>query len=354
MFEGELRLDDATVCKGVSFGAPLAAAGELVFNTGMTGYVQSLTDPSYKGQILVLSYPLIGNYGVPGALQHFESNKIQVTGLIVSDYAARYSHAKATQSLAEWLKIENIPALTGIDTRSLVVKLRKEGKKLGKIVHSGQEIDFFDPDLVHIVDEVSTKKRIQFGAGDIKIGILDCGVKKSIINAFTTRGCHVELVPWNTDFTLEDYDGLVISNGPGHPESCRLIIERLEKFIKTSDKPILGICLGHQLLGMAAGLPIYRLPYGHRGQNQPVLLEGTNKSFLTAQNHGYALDTEMMPEGWMPWFSNLNDESCEGIKHQSKPFFGLQFHPEASPGPNDSQFVFDLFLDAVKRRKEKR
>jgi carbamoyl-phosphate synthase small subunit len=349
MFEGELILDDGTVWKGESFGAPLPTSGELVFNTGMTGYVQSLTDPSYKGQILVLSYPLIGNYGVPEAFNDFESDKIQVAGLIVSDYAAHYSHAKATQSLAEWLKFENIPALTGIDTRSLVLKSRKEGKKLGKIVHSGQEIDFLDPALVNVVEEVSTKKCIQYGDGNIKILILDCGVKNSMIKAFITRGCRVELLPWNTDFTLEDYDGLVISNGPGHPENCSLIIERLEKLIKTSEKPILGICLGHQLLGMAAGLSICRLPYGHRGQNQPVLLEGTNKSFLTAQNHGYALDAKTMPEDWMPWFSNLNDGSCEGIKHESKPFFGVQFHPEASPGPNDSQFVFDLFLDAVKR-----
>jgi carbamoyl-phosphate synthase small subunit len=350
-----LILEDGTRFKGKSFGFENSVAGEVVFNTSITGYPESLTDPSYAGQILVATYPLIGNYGVPqeikenGMLKYFESDKIQVSGLIVSDYSFEFSHWNAGESLGSWLVRNRVPGLYGIDTRALTKIIREKGAMLGKIVFEGSDVDFIDPNEQNIVDKVSCKEVITYGSGSTRVLLIDCGVKYNIIRHFLKRDTTITRVPWNYDFTRESYDGLFISNGPGNPKMCGDTIQHLSKALK-EDIPIFGICLGNQLIALASGADTYKLKYGHRSHNQPVLQVGTNKGFITSQNHGFAIDNHSLGADWTPLFENLNDGTNEGIRHLTRPVFSVQFHPEASSGPTDSEYLFDDFLDIVRSK----
>ena len=352
----KLVLEDGKEFCGYSFGFEKSISGEVVFNTAMTGYPESLTDPSYKGQILALTYPIIGNYGVPGnatedgMLRFFESYALHISGLIVSDYTSAYSHWNADKSLGAWLREFEIPGIYGIDTRELTKILREEGTMLGKIVHNGNDIDLYDPNKVNLVEQVSIREKKVFGTGRYRILLIDCGVKYNIIRNLLKRDATVILVPWDYDFTTEAYDGLFISNGPGDPKMCDVTIKNLRKALQR-DVPIYGICLGNQLLALAAGANTYKLKYGHRSHNQPVLLNDTNKAYITSQNHGFAIDNATLPGDWEPLFLNLNDQTNEGMKHKHKPFFSTQFHPEASSGPTDTEFLFDQFIDLVSRHK---
>jgi carbamoyl-phosphate synthase small subunit len=350
-----LVLEDGSEYQGWSFGFEAPIAGEVVFNTAMTGYPESITDPSYQGQILVLTYPLVGNYGVPakqrehGLLRYFESDEIHITGLIISDYSFNYSHWNADQSLSDWLAEFKIPGIYGIDTRSLTQHLREKGAMLGKIVCEEGQLPLFDPNRTNLVDQVSVSEPVVYGNGKHKILLIDCGVKNNIIRCLLKRDTTVKRVPWNHDIRNEEYDGLFISNGPGDPKQCKLTIDNLRKAFQES-RPIFGICLGNQLMGLAAGGDTYKLKYGHRSHNQPVLMAGTNRAFITSQNHGYALDDKTLSSEWEPLFVNLNDQTNEGIKHKTKPFFSSQFHPEASSGPTDTEFLFDDFINLIEKK----
>lgn len=348
-----LLLHDGMEFHGYSFGSQQAAAGEIVFNTAMTGYPESLTDPSYRGQILVATYPLIGNYGVPqesydettGLINNFESPKIQISGLIISDYSFEFSHWAAQKSLSNWLQEHNIPALYGIDTRALTQHIRTHGAMLAKIIFD-EEIPWYDPNKENLVAQVSTPQRKVYGNGKYKVMLVDCGIKTNILRCLQRDDTTVIQVPWDYDFTAEEYDGLFLSNGPGNPEMCTETIAHL-KHIFQEEKPIFGICLGSQLMALAAGATTYKLKYGHRSHNQPVQLCNTNQCFITSQNHSFAVNIESLPETWEPWFHNLNDGTCEGIIHKQKPFSAVQFHPEASGGPTDTKFLFDRFFSQV-------
>ncbi len=350
--QAKLTLEDGTVFTGKSFGSEKAVAGEVVFYTGMTGYPESLTDPSYTGQILVSTYPMIGNYGVPvnrmenGVHAHYESNKLHITALIISDYSFEYSHWNAEKSLSDWLKEWDVPGVFGIDTRALTKILREKGSMLGKIEFDDQPIDFYDPNKENLVAVASCKEKEVYGNGKHKVVLVDCGVKNNIIRCLLERNSTVIRVPWDYDFTGEQYDGLFISNGPGDPAMCDATVEYIKSAID-AEKPIMGICLGNQLLARAAGAETYKLKYGHRSHNQPVLLTGTNRCFITSQNHGFAVATETLPDDWEPLFTNVNDNTNEGIRHKTKPFFSTQFHPEASSGPTDTEFLFDDFINSI-------
>lgn len=322
---------------GFFFGFEGSAAGEVVFNTGMVGYPESLTDPSYAGQILILTYPIIGNYGVPNK-KFWESDRIQVKGLIVNQYIDTPSHWQSRQSLGEWLKSEKIPALMVDDTRRLTQKIRETGTILGKIEFE-EKIDWFNPDEHNLVAEVSTKKSYVVGAGNKTVALIDCGAKQNIIRSLASRGVKVKVVPW--DQLPVECDGVVISNGPGDPKQAKATIVNVKKLLK-KNMPILGICLGNQILALAGGGDTYKLPFGHRGQNQPCRLAGTKKCYLTTQNHGFAVGK--MPAGFKSWFTNINDGTNEGIIHESKPWLAVQFHPEACPGPTDTGWIFDEFI----------
>ena len=352
----KLVLEDGSVFQGKSFGFEKSVSGEVVFNTAMTGYTESLTDPSYKGQILVATYPLIGNYGIPpetvenGMLKFMESEAIQVSAYIVSDYSFKYSHWNAAESLADWLKRYKIPGMYGIDTRMLTKILREKGTMLGKIIYDDQDIPLYDPNKDNLVAEVSIKEKKIYGSGKYKIMLVDCGVKNHIIRCFLKRDTTVIRVPWDYDFSKEEYDGLFISNGPGDPKSCDVTIKNLATAL-SEDKPIYGICLGTQLMGLAAGANTYKLKYGHRSHNQPVIKVGTNTCYITSQNHGFAIDNKTLKKDWEPLFVNANDNTSEGIRHTKKPFFSTQFHPEASGGPTDTEFLFDEFIELIKKNK---
>ena len=352
-----LTLEDGTVYRGKSFGKSIPSAGEVVFNTAMTGYPESVTDPSYRGQILCLTYPLVGNYGAPGDEQEdnlykfHESSSIHISGLIVSDYSFEYSHWNATESLHEWLEKNNIPGIYGIDTRALTKRLREKGSMLGKIEPEGEETDFYDPNQVNLVKEVSTNSIKTYGGGKFKIVLVDCGVKYNIIRNLLTRDTTIIRVPWDYDYSDLDYDGLFLSNGPGDPKSCMETINNIRKSID-GEKAIFGICLGNQLMALAAGADTYKLKYGHRSHNQPVLHVGTDRAYITSQNHGFAVDNDTLGNDWEPLFVNVNDNTNEGMKHRSKPFFSTQFHPEASGGPTDTDFLFDVFIENIRKSKE--
>lgn len=357
--EAKLVLQDGTVFSGKSFGAEVSVPGEVVFNTGMVGYPESLTDPSYKGQILVLTYPLIGNYGVPGSSRdehglplHFESGKIQAEGLVVADYSFDYSHYTAAKSLSQWLKEENKPAIFGIDTRQLTKKLREKGVMLGKIVVDGcADVGFEDPNIRNLVADVSVNEKIIYNSnGKRKILLIDGGVKLNIIRSLINRGCRVIRVPWDYDFLADkklDFDGIVISNGPGDPKMCTAAIKNVAAAME-KEIPIFGICLGNQILALAAGGDTYKLKYGHRSQNQPCIDKTTGRCYITTQNHGFAVNMKTMPAGWEESFVNANDGTNEGLRHKSKPFFSSQFHPENFPGPTDTEFLFDDFMRMLK------
>lgn len=338
----------------------------------MVGYPESLTDPSYQGQILTLTQPMVGNYGVPdrkaidehGLPAFFESDRIHATALLVQDYAHHYSHWNAASSLGDWLKEEGVPGLCDIDTRMLTKKIREKGAMLGTI-----EIDLDapapdftkmqSPNLRHLVDEVSTKEVKVYGKGNsTKIIAVDGGMKYNIIRQLVKRGCELTVVPWDYPFAseMDNFDGLFLSNGPGDPEMCEATIKELEKVVTCPDdkvKPIYGICLGNQLMGLAAGGTAKKLPFGNRGQNQPVINHQTKECYITPQNHGYHIDCSTLKPGWKTLFTNANDGSNEGIAHETRPYFTAQFHPEASSGPTDTEFMFDTFLDACKKPTDK-
>ena len=339
-----LVLEDGTRYSGRQFGYPKSVAGEVVFNTGMVGYTEALTDPSYGGQIMVLTFPLVGNYGVP---PHFESKKIQAAGLIVSELAVEYSHAQAQKSLPQWLHEQGIPCVAGVDTRALTKRLRQHGCMLGKIVVDGNDIEFDDPNQRNLVAAAgSTAREVYEGKGKTVV-VVDCGAKGSIIEELRARDLTVIRVPWDYDFMAEDFDAVLVSNGPGDPSVCHATVENIRRAMKTG-KPMMGICLGHQLMALAAGARTYKLKFGHRGHNQPCVEAGTGRCFITSQNHGFAVDPTSLPEGWEPWFTNANDGSNEGMRHRSKPFMSVQFHPEAAPGPVDCAPLFDQFLGMIK------
>ncbi|WP_319482446.1 glutamine-hydrolyzing carbamoyl-phosphate synthase small subunit [uncultured Draconibacterium sp.] len=354
--QAKLTLEDGTVFMGKSFGSEKSVAGEVVFYTAMTGYPESLTDPSYTGQILVSTYPMIGNYGVPfnkkenGIHKYYESHKLHISGLIISDYSFEFSHWNAEKSLSDWLKEYEVPGLFDIDTRALTKILREKGSMLGKIEFE-DEIDFYDPNKENLVAVASCTEREVYGDGEHKVVLVDCGVKNNIIRCLLKRGATVIRVPWDYDYTKEDFDGLFISNGPGDPANCDATVEYIKNVIGV-EKPIMGICLGNQLLARAAGAETYKLKFGHRSHNQPVLLEGTNKCYITSQNHGFAVATETLSDDWEPLFTNVNDGTNEGIRHKTKPFFSTQFHPEASSGPVDTEFLFDEFIKNIVESKK--
>lgn len=382
-----LLLDDGTVFHGKSFGYERSVAGEVVFNTAMSGYPESLTDPSYAGQLMTLTYPLVGNYGVPpftigsnGLATFMESEHIHAEAIIVSDYSENYSHWNAAESLGDWLKRERIPGITGIDTRELTKVLREHGVMMGKIVFD-DSIDNEQPVIdnygeINYVDRVSCKDIIVYAGSESRtfpadtskeelnsaiaqflsqssvldsrpgkrVVLVDCGVKTNIIRCLLKRNVEVIRVPWNYDFNGLEFDGLFISNGPGDPDTCDTAVQNIRRAMQNEKLPIFGICMGNQLLSKAGGAKIYKLKYGHRSHNQPVRMVGTERCFITSQNHGYAVDNNTLGEDWEPLFVNMNDGSNEGIRHKRNPWFSAQFHPEAASGPTDTEFLFDEFV----------
>ncbi len=375
-----LILDDGSRFHGKSFGYEKSVVGEVVFNTAMTGYPESLTDPSYAGQLMTLTYPLVGNYGVPpftfganGLPVFMESGKIHAEAIIVSDYSEKYSHWNAVESLADWLKREQVPGITVIDTRELTKVLREHGVMMGRIVFGNEESETEDEGFsaygdINYVDRVSCKEIVVY-AGDKsrtfsvgiskdelnaqldsslkKVILVDCGVKANIIRCLLKRGVEVIRVPWNYDFNGIDFDGLFISNGPGDPDTCDAAVQNIRKAMQDETLPIFGICMGNQLLSKAGGARIYKLKYGHRSHNQPVRMVGTDRCFITSQNHGYAVDNNTLGDDWEPLFINMNDGSNEGIRHKKNPWFSAQFHPEAASGPTDTEFLFDEFVKLI-------
>lgn len=346
---GTLVLEDGTRFAGRSFGYEHACAGEVVFSTGMVGYPEALTDPSFTGQILTLTYPIIGNYGVPEQAL-LESDAIHVTGLLVSDYIDTPSHAQSIMSLGDWLQRERIPALEIKDTRALTRHIRTHGAMLGKIVFD-EDIPFHNPNTENLVARISVKEPQAAGTGDITLALLDCGAKRNIVQSLRKKGVRVVTVPWDYDLfasTSIPFDGLLISNGPGNPHMATEAIKTIRKALEHRI-PTLGICLGHQLLALAAGGETYKLKFGHRSQNQPCVIQNSKRCYITTQNHGFAVGT--LPPGFQPWFINANDGSNEGMYHPELPCMSVQFHPEAAPGPLDTEWIFDDFLALVREKR---
>ncbi|MCI7400840.1 MAG: glutamine-hydrolyzing carbamoyl-phosphate synthase small subunit [Prevotella sp.] len=352
-----LVLEDGTKFHGKSFGYDAPVAGEVVFNTAMMGYPESLTDPSYAGQLMTLTYPLVGNYGVPpfsvesdGIATFMESDRIYASAIIVAEYSEQYSHWNAVESLADWLKREHVPGITGIDTRQLTKVLREHGVMMGKIIFDDEPDNIPEAEYegVNWVDRVSCKEIIRYneGAGK-KVILVDCGVKNNIIRCLVNRGVEVIRVPWNYDYTTMEFDGLFLGNGPGDPDMCEDAVNIIRKQMSQSRKPICGICMGNQLLAKAGGATIYKLKYGHRSHNQPVREVGTNRCYVTSQNHGYAVDAKTLGNDWRELFVNMNDGSNEGVCHKENPWFTSQFHPEACSGPVDTEFMFDRFIKTL-------
>ena len=396
----QLILSDGTKFEGTSFGAPVDTDGEVVFNTGMVGYPESLTDPSYRGQILVFTYPLIGNYGVPseelnewGFSKNFESENIHLRGVICAQASENYSHHAAKMSLGEWLKKHNIPGITGVDTRALTLKLREHGVMLGRFAGCGLRVagdnsetrnpkpvtSIEDPNLRNLVGEVSCKDVLTYdpspASGNLPetltVIAYDCGMKRNILRSFLKRGVRVVRVPWDFDLDAYDgeYDGVFFSNGPGDPKTCVPTIAAVKKALQ-KNKLTFGICLGNQLLALAVGGDTFKLKYGHRGANQPCVEiindgpagvplpsplpvggEGGSHCIITSQNHGFAVDENSLPKGWSVWWKNANDGTVEGIRHESGRFFSVQFHPEATPGPEDANYLFDEFVELMRKER---
>jgi carbamoyl-phosphate synthase small subunit len=360
-YDMNLVLEDGTELPGTGFGAPKTVAGEVVFNTAMAGYVETLTDPSYRGQILVCTYPLVGNYGVPAPRLAdsidlpFESGAVQVQGLVVQNYVADFSHNAAARSLGAWLKAEGVPGITGIDTRTLTRRLREHGTMRGWLFDSrmalaearsaAASVDMQD----EVFRKVAPDASHTYGEGEHTILLIDVGAKDNIVRSLLARGVRVIRAPYHADLAplTDQADGILIGNGPGDPEDLDDLVKQLRDIMKTYAKPVMGICLGNQILARAAGASTFKLPYGHRSVNQPVQDLLTRRCFITSQNHGYAVDETTLPDGWEPWFVNINDGTNEGIHCRTKPFFSVQFHPEANPGPKDTGFLFDDFVRLV-------
>jgi carbamoyl-phosphate synthase small subunit len=356
-----LVLDDGTVFEGIGFGADRGVCGEVVFNTGMAGYVEALTDPSYAGQILVFTYPLVGNYGVPaprpaGSIASpYESGRIQVQGLVVQHYVDEYSHHAARRSLGQWLCEEQIPAVTGIDTRTLTRRLREHGTMRGWLVSADQPLEEAKARAASIDMQrevfvrVAPGEPIAYGSGDLTILLVDAGAKDNLVRSLLERGVKVVRAPWHARLAplAQRADGVLIGNGPGDPKDLAPLVEQIRGLLAVGTKPILGVCLGNQILALAAGGDTYKLPYGHRGVNQPVQDLLTRRCYVTSQNHGYAVRDDALPPDWEPWFVNTNDGTNEGIRSRVRPFASVQFHPEAHPGPTDTGFLFDDFLRLV-------
>lgn len=351
-----LILSDGTTFEGTPFGSLTDTQGEVVFNTGMVGYPESLTDPSYKGQILVLTYPLVGNYGVPddsrdkwNIKRNFESNEIQIQGLIVSEYCDEYHHWNAKRSLGQWMKKYRVPGLSGIDTRALTQKLREHGVMLGQMAQDGHKpaTEIRDPNTENLAAKVSIKRPIVYneGRGKKRIIAIDTGMKNNIIRSFLRRNITFIRVPWNYDIWQSKFkfDGVFIANGPGDPAILKDTHEIVKKALERQI-PTFGICLGIQIMAIAAGAKTYKLKYGHRAQNQPVIDRFTKRCYLTSQNHGFAVNWKTLPRDWTVWMENANDHTIEGIRHKKLPFMAVQFHPEATPGPVDTEFLFDEFI----------
>jgi carbamoyl-phosphate synthase small subunit len=356
----KLLLEDGTEMSGRAFGAAGSVGGEVVFNTAMAGYVEALTDPSYRGQILVLTYPLVGSYGVPaprapGSLDApYESSRIQVQGLVVQSYVDRYSHHAATRSLGAWLEAEGVPGITGIDTRTLTRRLREHGTMKGWLMPAKDTTRGRNTaetvDMKEVFRLVAPDNIIRYeGDGPLTVLLVDAGAKDNMVRSLLKRAATVVRAPWHTDLAplAAECDGIVIGNGPGDPKDLMPLVTQVRSLLSSYRKPIFGICLGHQILALAAGGDTYKLPYGHRGINQPVQDLLTRRCYITSQNHGYAVREEALPGDWEPWFVNVNDGTSEGIRARTRPFFSVQFHPEASPGPEDTAFLFDDFMRLV-------
>ncbi|MDY6121561.1 MAG: glutamine-hydrolyzing carbamoyl-phosphate synthase small subunit [Porphyromonas sp.] len=352
--KASLILQDGSRFEGYSFGYEQPTTGEVVFNTAMNGYNESLTDPSYMGQIMVMTYPLIGNYGVPskevdsyGIPLYMESDHIYMRGIVISNYSEEYNHWNAVESLADYLKAEKVAGIMGIDTRALAKHIRECGTMNAKIVFEGDNnIPYEEPIERNLVSEASIKEVITYGQGAKRIVLVDCGAKANIIRCLISPDTTVIRVPWDYDFHTLEYEGLFISNGPGNPETCQITIEHIRKAY-AQNKPVFGICMGHQLMAKAAGANIYKLKYGHHGHNQPIRMLGTNRCFITSQNHNFAIDPNTLDSDWQELYINLNDGSNEGIIHKNKPFFSTQFHPEACGGPTDTMFIFEDFIRSL-------
>ncbi|KAG7880982.1 hypothetical protein KL905_002152 [Ogataea polymorpha] len=365
-----LTIRDGPIFNGYSFGADKNVSGEAVFTTSLVGYPESMTDPSYRGQILVFTQPLIGNYGVPSGtardeynlLKYFESPHIQCIGIVVSDVALQYSHWTAVESLSQWCKREGVAAITGVDTRELVTYLREQGSSLAKLsigetYDADEDAAFDDPSSVNLVHKVTTKAPFHVPSPNAKyhVAVLDCGVKENILRSLVSRGASITVLPYNYPIqkTADKFDGVFISNGPGDPTHCSATVENLKETMeKFPDLPIFGICLGHQLLALASGAKTVKLKYGNRAHNIPALDLLSGKCHITSQNHGYAVDAKTLHPDFQEYFINLNDLSNEGMIHKTRPIFSTQFHPEAKGGPLDSSYLFDKYFDLLKEYKK--
>jgi carbamoyl-phosphate synthase small subunit len=343
-----LSLEDGTKFEGFSFGAETSVRGEVVFNTSMIGYPELLSDPGLRGQILVMTYPLVGNIGVPprdredGLLLNFESDEMQIAGLVVTDYSDEYSHWNAAGSLGEWMKSSGVPAICGVDTRELAKHLREKGEMRGTITIEGAAEK---PESENRIADVSIDKPTTYGTGERTVALLDTGVKNNVIRSLTRRGVKVLRLPWNADPAAYEWDGLVLVDAPDDPSPvAQAVAAVLEK-----GKPVLGVCGGEKLLALAAGGKIKNLGRGHRSANQPVLEVGTTSAMITTQNHSWAVDADTLPKGWEVWYTNLNDGSVEGIKHATKPFKAISWHPEATNRPEEADRIYDDFIDAINR-----
>ncbi len=357
--EARLILQDGTEFQGEMFGAKRSADGEVVFSTGMMGYEQSLTDPSFRGQILTFTYPMIGNYGIPDertqdnhVSRNFEGD-VHVRGVLVSEDSLSFSHWKGKKSLSDWLEEKGIPGVSGIDTRALTEHLREKGSQLGQIIPAGEKRKPFahitDPNTQNLVAEVSCSQKKIYTPERSKgktVVVYDMGIKNNTLRCFLRRGVRVIRLPWDYDIQnlKESYDGVFYSNGPGDPDVISKVSNANIQYILDQKIPFFGICFGNQLLAHAIGAKTKKMKYGHRGVNQPCREVKTGRCVVTSQNHGYVVDSKNLPKDWKVSWENLNDGTCEGIKHKSLPAFSVQFHPEACPGPEDSEYLFDEFV----------
>lgn len=320
--------------------------GEVVFNTGMVGYVEALTDPSYRGQILTFTYPLIGNYGIPDP-SAWESDAIQAAGMVCSECATFSDHYLQKENMLAWCERHGLPVITGVDTRALTKVLRKHGVVAGVIC--AQNVipkKFININQRHLVSEISIKEPIVTGNGKKRIVVVDCGIKANILRHLNRFDVTIKRVPFDQDLSQEDYDGLFISNGPGDPTQCTQTIKHVREAL-TRNKPTFGICLGAQIMALAIGAKTYKLPFGHRAQNHPCLDLKSNRCYLTSQNHGYAIEEKSLPQDWQVLFRHLNDDTVQGIAHEKAPYFAVQFHPEAAPGPVDTAWLFEKFISSM-------